>query len=206
MRVFYSRDRFGHWALIFLKVWHMHKVIVKVWIGTEQSSKTSRSLHRHFSNCSSLLYRIAECASSAERERAGSGTTPACCVRSVSKIRILLCAVRCVPASWTQSITKTYCSATFVRGTEPLLTLLKHISITIFNQLHFVNVWCLEIICETISDLQYNMTISTWSYLTDGYTWSVSVRTQAKQKSSPERTTFVQTASLLLQSLQRTWK
>lgn len=39
--------------------------------------------------------------------------------------------------------------------------------------------------------------------LSDGYTWSVSVRTQAKQKSTPEKTTFVPAVGLLLQSRQR---
>lgn len=41
--------------------------------------------------------------------------------------------------------------------------------------------------------------------LSDGYTWSVSVRTQAKQKSTPEKTTFVAAVGVLLQSRQRIW-
>lgn len=41
--------------------------------------------------------------------------------------------------------------------------------------------------------------------LSDGYTWSVSVRTQAKQKSTPEKTTFVPAVGLLLPSGQRIW-
>lgn len=65
-----------------------------------------------------LLLRTAEYASSVEHEPAGSGTTPACCVRTASKTRTLLCAVLCVPASWTLSITKTYSSATVVRGKD----------------------------------------------------------------------------------------
>lgn len=41
--------------------------------------------------------------------------------------------------------------------------------------------------------------------LSDGYTWSVSVRTQAKQRSSPEKTTFVPAVGVLLQSRRRRW-
>lgn len=67
-----------------------------------------------------MLLRTAEYASNVEQEPAGNGTTPACYVRTVSKTRTLLCAVPCVPAFWTLSITKTYSSATFVRGKEPL--------------------------------------------------------------------------------------
>lgn len=174
------------------------------------------------SNGSSLLRRTAECASSVEQERAGSGTTPACCARHASKIRILLCAVRCVPASWTRSITRTYCSATFVGGTgtfqcKPNSRITFPPSHT-FCKLHFISfIFFYRNACEKEREHQtYNMTepslpghsltfLCTPLHPTDGYTWSVSVRTQAKQKSTPERTTLVLTAGLLLQSRPRTW-
>lgn len=41
--------------------------------------------------------------------------------------------------------------------------------------------------------------------LSDGYTWSVSVSTQAEQKSTPEKTTFVPAVGLLLRSRRRMW-
>lgn len=40
---------------------------------------------------------------------------------------------------------------------------------------------------------------------TDGYTWSVSVSTRAEQKSTPEKTTFVPAAGLLLRRRRRMW-
>lgn len=60
--------------------------------------------------------RTAEYASSVEHEPVDIGTTTAYCVRIVSKTRILLCAAQCVLASWTLSITKTYCFVRLVRG------------------------------------------------------------------------------------------
>lgn len=93
--------------------WTLNWVCTDFMLGShsmaEMSNQCSRStefilhlfIHVHF------LLRTAEFASNVEREPAGNGTTPACCVRTVSKIRTLLCAVQCVPAFWTLSTIKT---------------------------------------------------------------------------------------------------
>lgn len=63
-------------------------------------------------------------------------------------------------------------------------------------------------ICSCVSDsnrgININVTQPSCVPLSDGYTWSVSVSTRAEQKSTPEKTTFVPAAGLLLRSRRRT--
>ncbi len=88
-----------------------------------------------------FLLRTAEFVSNVEHEPAGNGTTPVCCVRTASKTRTPLCAVQCVPASWTQSITKTYSSATLVRGKKHLFCNVSILNATLILSLGITLPW-----------------------------------------------------------------
>lgn len=166
-----------------------------------------------------LVFRIAEFVSSVEHETASSGITQACCVRTASKTRTLLCAVRCVPASWTLSIKRIYSYVTFVKG-ELILSFTYMCRPSDFYLLLFW-LWSMQLalrmfkssktivvidgIYVTLTSFWENPSQDSCALLSDGYTWSVSVRTQAMQKSTPEKTTFVPAVGLLLQSRPRIW-